>query len=363
MKKSIIAVALLSSFSASAVTVEELASHFYTVSTSAAKNATDIAALQVGKAPVGVVERVEKVEIGVVEAKGIASDALGTAESAHDRIGAVVTEINYHTKAIIGNAMDIYKTNQEVAGVKDTAVKASESAANAIQGVADTNARVDGVEASVSVVEGKVVAAQATAAKAVKGVIANGAAIKDVTTRVDVVEVVADSAMKDAAKAQTTADRAEGKADMNAASITTVNGRVDTVEQDVSTITGRIEDNEVAFTSWAAQSTARADEIASGVANNSARLDKVEGDVAGLKSDVKSLGDKVGRVGAMAMAVGSLNYDGMASGGAVAVGTYNGKASIAAGAQFNVSDRSAANLQLAYDGKSVGAGAGYNFKW
>lgn len=171
-------------------------------------------------------------------------------------------------------------------------------------------------------------------------------------------------------EAKSDATTANAKADMNTQSINQVNRRVDHTDQDVATMRGDVDTNTAninALNQWQQQAnanlTSAVNDNSAGIARNSQRLDKVEKDVGQLKQDVKALDQKVGRVGAMSMATASLHYNGLQSGGAIGVGTYDGAAAIAAGAQFNINNRTAANVQVAYDGQNVGAGAGIQVAW
>lgn len=86
-------------------------------------------------------------------------------------------------------------------------------------------------------------------------------------------------------------------------------------------------------------------------------------DASKFEAEIQNLQDGINRVGALSMATSGLHYNGMESGGAVALGTYNGANAIAVGTQYQINTNAAATLQGVYDGKNFGASAGVHWNW
>lgn len=100
-----------------------------------------------------------------------------------------------------------------------------------------------------------------------------------------------------------------------------------------------------------------------GVKRNSAAIERNSSRIAKNEQDIKDVKQSVKRLGASAAASANLHYNRAESGYAVAVGEYKGATAIAGGVQFNTSANTAATVQVSYDGEGVGASVGFHGSW
>ncbi|WP_347254743.1 YadA C-terminal domain-containing protein [Leminorella grimontii] len=101
----------------------------------------------------------------------------------------------------------------------------------------------------------------------------------------------------------------------------------------------------------------------SAISHNAAAIEQDGQQIDQNHRDIDQNRQKIKKVGAMAQAIAGLHYDANNSGLAVAVGEYDGASSVAGGAQFRTTYRSAATVSVSWDGDAAGANVGWHMSF
>lgn len=279
-----------------------------------------------------------------------------------------------NAQAITGLGQRVTKVESDTAGLR-TDVDANKQAISSLGTKVDAaQTGVDANKQAITATQVKVTANEQSIAKVQQQAALNASDLGKETaarTAADTkLQAGVDANKQGVTEAKTAAATADAKAVMAQDSATKVGQRLDTTDQTVSAMRGDVDTNTAninALHQWQQQANANltgaVNDNSAGIARNSQRLDKVEKDVSKLKQDVADVKDQTKRVGALGMAAANLHYAGLDSGYAVALGQYSDKTAIAGGLQFNINEKTAATVQVAYDTKDFGGSVGIHGKW